>query len=202
MRKKTGIKSFKKRVPSKPFFKIQLNTQGVKTIKRWLFATGITLVIVASAIKILNGNNLAFKNQTGVGYLNEKTIPVIIDIDYLNIHLPIEPALVDNNQWEVSQNGVSYLANSAGVGEPANLVLYAHNKRNRFGSLPWIKIGTEIILTDSNGFKYSYTVNSTRTVKPDETSVIIPHGYEELTLYTCTGLLDSKRFIVTALPKK
>ena len=70
-----------------------------------------------------------------------------------------------------------------------------------FGPIRWIEKGAEIEINDENGNKYSYVVSETLEVSPDKIEYVLPKNEEILTLYTCSGFLDSKRYIVIARPK-
>jgi len=126
--------------------------------------------------------------------------PVSISIDVLKKTLNIEDARIENGIWSTSDTGVSHLDTSARPGEGNNIVLYAHNTKPLFGSLKTIKIGDRITLRNDLGDIYEYDVTNTLTVLPTQIEAVLPTESEQLTLYTCTGLFDSHRFIVQAKP--
>lgn len=127
--------------------------------------------------------------------------PTKIEIPKLNIALPITiSSISEKGVWEISETGASFLNLSAIPGSGSNTVIYGHNKKHLFGPLVQIKIGDEIIISTENSQTKNYQVQEILTVTPDEISVILPAGEETLTVYTCTGLLDSKRFVVRARP--
>ena len=41
-------------------------------------------------------------------------------------------------------------------------------------------------------------IEYTQVVTPDQTHILAPSDDRRVTLYTCTGFLDRKRFVVTA----
>jgi len=127
--------------------------------------------------------------------------PTKIEIPRLNIDLPITVnSISEKGIWEISETGASFLNLSAMPGSSSNTVIYGHNKKHLFGPLVQIKIGDEIIIHTENNEAKNYQVQEILTVTPDEISVILPTKEEILTVYTCTGLLDSKRFVVRAVP--
>lgn len=127
-------------------------------------------------------------------------IPTNIKIKSAGIDLPIIRSNIEKGIWEISDNSASYLGTSARPGEGGNIVIYGHNKKDLFGNLKdSIKIGDDVeILTKDN--KYIYNISEILTVNPDNISVVLPTKYEVLTLFTCSGILDSKRLVVKARP--
>ncbi len=128
--------------------------------------------------------------------------PTSIEIPSLKIVLPIIQSKIINNEWEATTEGVSYLIHSPVPGETGNSILYGHNWPNLLGKLPKIKIGEEIIITSEDNKKYKFDVHYTATVTPDQVSVLKQSQDKRITLYTCTGFLDSHRFVVVGILKE
>lgn len=124
--------------------------------------------------------------------------PIGVSIPSLGISLPIFPATVTNTSWPTTDKGVSYLLSSPLPGEKGNSILYAHNWPNLFGKLPQIKIGDKITIIEKKSTVLSFTVKYTAVVDPKNASILAPSKDKRVTLYTCTGFLDSKRFVVVA----
>jgi LPXTG-site transpeptidase (sortase) family protein len=129
---------------------------------------------------------------------NQSSKPVFISIPTVNIKLQVSESEINNGIWEISETGVSHLDKSGNPGGGNNIVIYGHNKNSLFGPIRWLKAGDLIELTDSKNNIFSYKVVNTFTASPDEIGYILPKNSEILTLYTCTGILDSRRFIVVA----
>ncbi len=125
-------------------------------------------------------------------------LPARITIEDLKIDLPMEEGFIKNGVWQISDTSASHLNTSARPGEGGNIVIYGHNKKIIFGSLPFARIGAKIVVTDKTGKKYNYEVTSKDNVSPDRVDLLYPTSSEELTIYTCTGLFDSQRFILKA----
>ena len=125
--------------------------------------------------------------------------PVRILIPGINIDLPVVEAKVINGYWELSETSASHGVGSANPGQSGNTVIFAHAREGLFVSLRNIKTGDRIYLLTS-GRWYRYSVDTTKLVSPDQTEVISPATDEILTLFTCSGFLDSKRLIVRAKP--
>ncbi|MDZ4229403.1 MAG: sortase, partial [Patescibacteria group bacterium] len=120
------------------------------------------------------------------------------DIPQINLHLPITEATVTDGSWEISPDGASHWDNSANPGETGNIVIYGHNKTNLFGPIRWLSLGEEVTITDADGNEHRYRITETATVSPNQIEYIQPKNEETLTLYTCTGLFDSQRYVVIA----
>lgn len=128
----------------------------------------------------------------------EDNYPEKILISSLEINLTVSPAKALDDKWEISETGASYLLGSGVPGEKGNVVIYGHNKKKLFGPISWLKKGAEIVLENRQDETFSYLVEETKIVKPDQIEVLLPTEDARLTLYTCFGLLDSKRLVVVA----
>ncbi len=150
----------------------------------------------------IDQGSLGFKNQpTPIRQLNhDSKKPLSLKITNAKISLNIEESEIVNGNWEVSRHGVSHLNTSSIPGNRGNIVIYGHNKSNILGSLDSVEIGDEIIITTRNNENHKYVVRSIEVVSPSRVDVINPTEIEVLTIYTCTGFLDSKRLVVKAEP--
>lgn len=170
-------------------------------LPRLIIVLGILLMIFSIFWKIDKGS-LGFKNQpTPVREVNvESKKPFGLKISKAKISLNVEESQIINGNWEVSRDGVSHLNTSDVPGNDGNIVIYGHNKSNILGSLNSVKIGDEVIITTRDNENHAYRVKSIEVVSPSRVDVINPTENEVLTIYTCTGLLDSKRLVVKAEP--
>lgn len=125
--------------------------------------------------------------------------PKVLKIPSINKELQIYPSQIVNNHWQSTKLGVSYLSTSPIPGEVGNSILYGHNFPSLLKDLPKVKVGDEITIVYENGDERKFTVQFTQTVGPDQSSILDSSGDRRITLYTCTGFLDTKRFVVTAL---
>lgn len=162
-----------------------------------------TLVFVAiSVLSFLTGFSLV-RHRT-------KPIPVnpqaeskspdvrILRIPSIGVTLPIIPAQITDGMWQTTDKGISHAATTPAPGTTGNSVLYGHNWPNLFGNLTKIKPGDEITV-HYGGNSVTYMVRFTAIVDPGVTSVFTATNDTRLTVYTCTGFLDAKRFVVTAI---
>ncbi len=124
--------------------------------------------------------------------------PIGIVIPSIGVSLPIFPAIILSDSWPTTDKGVSYLTSSPLPGSKGNSVLYAHNWPNLLGKLPQVKPGDKITIIGENNTTSSFSVVYTATVDPSNESILAPSTDTRITLYTCTGLFDTKRFVVVA----
>ena len=111
--------------------------------------------------------------------------------------------------WNISTLGsnVGHLEGTNELGKGGNYVLAGHVEFKDGGIGPFaylhqIKVGDalSIIRTGSKGVSVlPYTVTNVATVKPDDMSVLHDHGYEELTLITCSDWSEQERLYTTRL---
>ncbi|OGG04410.1 hypothetical protein A2Z33_05420 [Candidatus Gottesmanbacteria bacterium RBG_16_52_11] len=178
------------------------NSSGIPTLHKLLFLLGIAAVCLSFAIRWRNRQVLDFtlRAPLAISTFKSGAVPVRIDIRRLNISLPVSGTDIVGGRWEIAEGGASHLIKSASPGDGGNVVIYAHNTRDRFGSLPKAASGDLVTVSTGDGNRHFYRIISSRIVSPDDISVVLPASTERLTLYTCTGFADSKRFVVKAEP--
>lgn len=123
--------------------------------------------------------------------------PIRIIIPSVSIDIPVKTAKITNGYWEIFNNEASYGSGTAPPGSIGNTVIFAHTRDGLFANLKKLKIQNKIyVFTKSKWF--TYEVKNIHEVLPNDISVIQNYNDETLTLFTCTGFLDSKRLIVTS----
>jgi LPXTG-site transpeptidase (sortase) family protein len=127
--------------------------------------------------------------------------PLRIVIPTLRLDLPVVEANVVGGYWELSDTSASHGVGSASPGEMGNTVIFAHAREGLFGPLRSITIGDMVYIMTKDRWE-RYRVTETKLVDEGQTEVIAPTPDETLTLYTCSGFLDSKRLIVIAKPQR
>lgn len=143
---------------------------------------------------------LAFKSKPATVVALSKETPLSVEIPSIKVNLPIIPATGTGKFWETTYDGVSYLATSPLPGHKGNSILYGHNWKSLLLDLPKVKPGQSVFITNHNGTKQRFIVEYTAVVDPSQTYIIDATNDTRITLYTCTGFLDSKRFVVVAKP--
>lgn len=153
------------------------------------------------SFKIYQESRQKILSFSGVPKLTEESpeelFPTQILIPKVRINLPVLVAKAGGEVWEVSDKGASYLLGS-GIPGKGNLVIYGHNKTSLFGPIRWLENGDEIKIKNKKEQEFIYKVVETKTVSPKNVEVLAPTEEAILTLYTCSGFLDSQRFIVVA----
>lgn len=152
---------------------------------------------VAQTLSLSRAETTALKEQQP----NLSASPTHIFIEN-QINVNVESFhLAEGKEWVVSDTQATYLADSARPGQAGNIILYGHNKRSIFGNLRNLKGGEEIVLTTEDGVEHRYKVILIKEVSPSNTTFLLPTRQETLTVYTCTGFFDTRRFIVRAVPQ-
>ena len=169
--------------------------------------TYLDTVIVGLGLFFLSfGFYLVWERQTPHNFVyasssttSKISVPSRLTISSVNIDLPIYSSRIVDGKWGVTSDGVSYLSTSPLPGKVGNTVMYGHNWANLLGSLKNVKTGDTISITTSDGTVLKYIVHFVSVVTPDETHIYQNTEDYRLTLYTCTGFLDSKRLVITAI---
>ncbi len=162
---------------------------------------GVLLTLAGWAYLGYRRTVLSFRGTPPAGtYAMTAPAPVRVDIPSAGIAVPVSQSRIVDGVWQVSETGASHLAVSANPGQAGNIIIYGHNYPAIFGNLPSVRRGDSVLVTAGDGRKTAYAVREAITVMPDDLSVVMPTDTETLTLYTCTGFLDSQRFVVRAVP--
>lgn len=177
-----------------------------KYLPEILLFVGIFFVTISSIHNIVRLRALSLDKAIVDSYLEQPNIqsaspnyPVHIKIPWY-VDVDIEPQVYAEGSWTISPDKASYLTASALPGENGNIIIYGHNKRSILGNIRALK-GSEIItLTMTDGSIKKYQVKSLTEVAPNNTKLLSPTDSETLTIYTCSGLLDSQRFVLRAIP--
>ena len=138
-------------------------------------------------------------NLGEVAVVQQGVVPTALAVPGLDISLPIYLSKVENGKWEATSKGVSYLRTSPIPGEIGNSIIYGHNWKSLLGNLTKAKTGQNIDIYYSDGSKKTFKITHTQVVLPSQTKILDPSNDRRITLYTCMGFLDSKRFVVTAI---
>lgn len=112
----------------------------------------------------------------------------VLRIRDANIFANIYKAETINGEWKTDARGVSMDGN----------VIYGHNWKSILGNLVSVKPGMIVEIVDPDGTTQKYKVANTQEIEPEKTEVVNNNPKESLVIYTCSGALDSKRFVVLA----
>lgn len=156
-----------------------------------LVISGITLILIFMGWRYYNARILSF-SEANLSPITYDLIPVHITAYPVGVDVDTRPAKIIDGVWPVFSDSAGYVVNGN------NLIIYGHNKDNIMGPIRYIKEGAEITIKADDNQEYDYNVVKIDTVEPDNLNYIKSTEEETLTVYTCTGFLDSKRFIVVA----
>jgi LPXTG-site transpeptidase (sortase) family protein len=164
-----------------------------------LIAIGTIFFFASLFIKSWQAGILSFSGEVS-GSPQHLPRPQRLMIDSVGIDLGVSEGSIRDGVWEISPNSAVHLDISSSPGGGENIVIYAHNKKNLFGELKRVKVGDIVRVISGSGRVYSYVVYETNVISPKRVEYVSPTGFEVLTLYTCVGIADSKRFVVRARP--
>lgn len=169
-----------------------------------LITSGFLLILFSGYLVFqrYSPKTLEFKNLSSTKSVSSKINPIRIVIPSLKIDNSVFGAKINKGQWETTDKGISYLLSSPVPGGSGNSILYGHNWSSILGNLTKIKTGERIEIIMSNGEKKTFIVQFTSVVDPSQTHILSQTNDNRITLYTCTGFLDSKRFVATATLSK
>lgn len=181
-----------------------LRVKSMKALLSSVFlVSGLFLILVSGVLlaQHYNPQRVAFSGDLKVNSTRSQTLakPVILQIPSVDINLPIYPTSINGGIWPVTDKGVSFLSASPTPGEMGNSIVYGHNFTNLLGNLRKVKVGDKIQVQMSDGSQRSFIVAFVSVVTPDQVHILQPSQDRRLTVYTCTGFLDSKRLVVTAI---
>ncbi len=181
---------------------------SIRLIKKNQTKINIAFTMInVCAITLLLLYSLQLKNRSQLllppteNFIVEKSLPTKVSFPNNNT-IELMPAHILDGQWQVADNKATYLSTSSQPGSGGNIVIYGHNTHDIFKPLHQLKLGDTITIHQQNNQQSEYTVKEIKIVDPENTTEVEPTSYEVLTLYTCTGLLDSKRLIVKAYPTR
>jgi len=132
----------------------------------------------------------------GVEVKKVEAKPYKLYIPKLHKILYISDGIIVNGRWMISDSGVSYLTTSALPGNRGNAVLYGHNLDNILGSLTQVADGDLVYVVMDSGNFYKYQIIERKEVKPNQVEILQNTTDSRVTIYTCSGFLDSARFVV------
>lgn len=124
--------------------------------------------------------------------------PTSIYVGNRETAIPVTQGDIVSGEWQLSKTEAVHLSSSGYPGNTGNIVVYGHNTSGIFGSLKQLSVGEHILLDTANGSRHVYTVANVFETTPKDTKILDSSDTEQLTLYTCTGFLDSKRLVVKA----
>lgn len=193
---KTSNKSFS----LQSFKREQVAAYLYSALSIFFIFVGATFIFLAATNTM--GLDLAhpfLEQERKLSYSNEpKANPSILYIPKLSRALKVSEGTVVNGRWTISPTGVSFYTASATPGTTGNSVIYGHNLANILGDLYLVDESDPIYVVLSSGNIVKYQVFEEKEVAPQSVEILNSSQDSLLTLYTCSGFLDSARFVVIA----
>ena len=134
----------------------------------------------------------AKNEETSLEAINGYTPVAIMEIPSIKLKQPV----VDGITEDVIKYFLGRFPDSAMPGEVGNFAVAGHRVSDftdAFINLYKVKVGDKVIVTTKNG-RYTYEVDSSFIVDPDQVEVLDEADYEKMTLITCT--IGSKRRVI------
>ena len=169
-----------------------------------LIALGLILIGLWGLHRFLYNRSLGLSNALVASYKaqrSQEAFPIHIAIgNKISLHVTEETMV--GGSLQVSPTDANHLLASALPGEPGSVIVYGHNLNSVFGYLVDAQVGDQVRMYTDDGKLHLYKISGIYIVDPSQTELLAPTTHEVLTLYTCTGLLDSLRFVARAEPVK
>lgn len=124
--------------------------------------------------------------------INGYTPVAIMEIPSIKLKQPV----VDGITEDVIKYFLGRFPDSAMPGQVGNFAVAGHRVSDftdAFINLYKVKVGDEVIVTTKDG-RYTYEVDNSFIVEPDQVEVLEAADYEKMTLITCT--IGSKRRVI------
>lgn len=166
-------------------------------LSKCLIIIGIVFILFGSGLYIQTIIPTSI-NPIGAKETSNSQFPLAITINSINVNLPIVPSAKKSGKFETTKNGVTYLTDSVLPSETGNSVFYGHNWSNLLGKLKNVKRGDTIELKYLSGEVKTFTIDLITEMPAEYAKVRLESDQKVMTIYTCSGFLDSKRIIVTA----
>jgi len=195
-----------KKVVKKKVVAVPVTSERRKISPLWfllLAYLGTTLIMASGFYFLYRQTILSFKvSPTVVSEAHLRADrPKRIKIDRVEIQTEILPASITDGIWETSDSTATHLTTSSRPSEGGNVVIYAHNQKPLFANLHQARQGDLITVETEDNRAFQYRIDSITVVDPSQINLVLPTDHEVLTVYTCTGFLDSKRLVVQATPQ-
>jgi sortase A len=170
----------------------------------FLIAIGLILLSLWGLHRFLYNRSLRLSDRLLASYSRESiqsAVPIYITVaDSISLRV-VEAGKVEG-AWTVSPTAANHVRGSALPGQAGNTIIFGHNLNTVFGYLVDARVGDPVDIRTYDGKLHRYKISEIQIVDPSQTALLSPTTREVLTLYTCTGLLDSLRFVARAEPVK
>ena len=149
-------------------------------------------LIEAFESQLVEANNEESSETVNLESINGYTPVAIMEIPSIKLKQPV----VDGITEDVIKYFLGRFPDLAMPGEVGNFAVAGHRVSDftdAFINLYKVKVGDEVIVTTKDG-RYTYEVDNSFIVEPDQVEVLDDADYEKMTLITCT--IGSKRRVI------
>lgn len=158
---------------------------------------GATVFILGTSLRRINATSVV--PSSGSYEFFEGEYPVSLEIEKLNLSVPVVVGGIAEGEWLLSDTEVLFLPTSASLGAGHNTVIYGHNSWHLFSRLDSLVVGDTILVVGSEGSLFSYGVYDIKVVSSDAVNSLYSNVSDTLTLFTCEGMFDLKRLVIKAI---
>ena len=142
--------------------------------------------------QLVEAKNEESSEPVSLEAINGYTPVAIMEIPSIKLKQPVVDGITD----DVIKYFLGRFPDSAMPGEVGNFAVAGHRVSDftdAFINLYKVKVGDKVIVTTKDG-RYTYEVDSSFIVDPDQVEVLDDADYEKMTLITCT--IGSKRRVI------
>jgi len=169
----------------------------------WLFATLAFIFFLCSFNEIAKRYSYPSITQIQAKTPDKSTsnpkkyfLPQTLKINSIGLDTPV---ISSNKIWEEKAKSVVFFSKTPVPGQQGNSVLYGHNWPHLLGNLKKVKEGDMVEIELTNGKAEKFVVTQKGNITADQTHILNQTNDYRLTIYTCSGLLDTKRFFIVAI---
>lgn len=152
-------------------------------------------VLFGSVIIMWIINIGSYKSEANYYFGGTSSVPLAIKIQKISVVQDVVPGVIQGQDWQIDESRVNYLIGSGNL-YGGNMVLYAHRREGLFQKLNLLKDGDEIVILFESDIKI-YEVIESEMISSSEVEILTDDSYD-LTVFTCDGWFDSKRWVVKA----
>jgi LPXTG-site transpeptidase (sortase) family protein len=162
------------------------------------------LFLLSSFICFMSACYLLWQRQapinapSEINYDTDTILPLQIIFPSQNLSLPIFPVDKEGEHLPTIDNGICFLKNSSLPNQSGIGLYYGHNWLSLLGKLKQVKLGQTIIIKLSNHQEYQYLIDQIAIINPDDQFLPESNSDSRLVIYTCAGIFDEKRLLVSA----
>ncbi len=158
----------------------------------FVIASALLYYLQTSSTSLPLSSYLQEKYYDSNGSSNDSLI-----VEKIGIDLVITPTSMADSNDESNFLGVSYLSSTPEPGDTGNSILYGHNWKSLLGRLSELTVDDTIVVRWDSSLR-TFRVKEKKIVAANDTSILENTENAQITLYTCTGFLDSKRLVIVA----